>query len=90
MMPRAPETEALDEGTVPPDSTALPRSLLGHIAREAEWGEAPDATESKPVDQEAKQHKQINTSDNQQLSGDKRFPTCQSRKIWSYMFLLKI
>ena len=37
MMPRAPETEALDEGTVPLDSTALPRSLLGHIAREVEW-----------------------------------------------------
>jgi hypothetical protein len=47
MMLRAPETEALDEGTVPLDSTALQRSLLGHIAREVEWG-SPNATESKP------------------------------------------
>jgi hypothetical protein len=43
MMLRAPETEALDEGTVPLDSTALQRSLLGHIAREVEWG-SPNAT----------------------------------------------
>jgi hypothetical protein len=81
MMPRAPETEALDEGTVPPDSTALPRSLLGHIAREVGWGEAHDATGSKPVDQEAKQHKQINTSDNQQLSGTSGSPPARVGKF---------
>jgi len=64
-MLRAPDTEALDEGTVPLDSTALPRSLLGHIAREVEW-RSPNATgleilwikrQSNP--------KQINISDNQ-------------------------
>jgi hypothetical protein len=61
MMLRAPDTEALYEGIaqkgfgvpsidgspVPLDSTALQRSLLGHIAREVEWG-SPNATGSKP------------------------------------------
>jgi hypothetical protein len=61
MMLRAPETEALYEGIaqedfgvpsidgspVPLDSTALPRSLLGHIALEKKW-RSPNATESKP------------------------------------------
>jgi hypothetical protein len=41
MMPRALETEALYEGTVPLDSTALPRSLLGYIAQKVEWGGSP-------------------------------------------------
>jgi hypothetical protein len=60
MMLRAPDTEALYEGSaqkgfgvlsldgspVPLGSTALPRSLLGHIAREVKW-RSPNATESK-------------------------------------------
>jgi hypothetical protein len=57
MILRAPETEALYEGyaqkgfgvssldgsLAPLGSTAFPRSLPGHIAREVERGEAPDA-----------------------------------------------
>jgi hypothetical protein len=71
MMLRAPETEALHEGSaqkgfgvssldgslVPLGSTAFPRSLPGHIAREVERGEAPDAIGLKTLDQEAKQSK---------------------------------
>jgi len=57
MMLRAPETEALDEGTVPLDSTALQRSLLGHIAQEVEWRSPQCHRIKNPVDQEAKQHK---------------------------------
>jgi hypothetical protein len=72
MMLRAPDTEALYEGIaqkgfgvpslaldgspVPLDSTALQRSLLGHIAREVEWG-SPNATGSKPCGSKAKQPK---------------------------------
>jgi len=69
-MLRAPDTEALYEGIaqkgfgvpsidgspVPLDSTALQRSLLGHIAREVERG-SPNATGSKPCGSKAKQHK---------------------------------
>jgi hypothetical protein len=78
MMFRAPEAEALYEGSAqkgfgvpsldgslfPLGSTAthelieIPRSLWGR------W-KSPDATGSKPMDQEAKQHKQININDNQ-------------------------
>jgi len=36
MMPRAPKTEALGGSLFPLGSTALPRSLLGRIAREVE------------------------------------------------------
>ncbi len=43
----APGVSSLDGSPVPLDSTALQRSLLGHIAREVEWG-SPNATESKP------------------------------------------
>jgi len=38
---------SIDGSPVPLGSTALPRSLLGHIAREVEWG-SPNATGSKP------------------------------------------
>ncbi|MFZ8822629.1 MAG: hypothetical protein ACO2O0_00525 [Desulfurococcales archaeon] len=47
MMLGAPEVSSLDGSPVPLGSTALQRSLLGHIAREVEWG-IPNATESKP------------------------------------------
>ena len=47
---------ALDGSSVPLGSTALPRSLLGHIAREVEWG-SPNATGSKPCGSKAKQPK---------------------------------
>jgi hypothetical protein len=75
----APETEALYEGSaqkgfgvssidgslVPLGSTAthepieIPRSLWGR------WKSLDDHRAKNPVDQEAKQHKQININDNQ-------------------------
>jgi len=79
-MLRAPKTEALHEGnaqkgfgvssldgsTVPLGSTALPRSLLGHIAREVEWGKSPDATGLKTLwIKKQSNTKQKNISDNQ-------------------------
>jgi len=68
-MLRAPETEALDEGTVPLDSTALQRSLLGHIAQEVEW-RSPQCHRIKTLWIKRQNNtKQINISDNQQPSG---------------------
>jgi hypothetical protein len=84
MMPRAPDTEALYEGSaqkgfgvlsidgspVPLGLTALLRSLLGHIAREVEWGEPPMTTGLKTLWIERQSNpKQKNTSDTQQPSG---------------------
>jgi len=48
-MLEAPGVSSLDGSPVPLDSTALQRSLLGHIAREVEWG-SPNATGSKPCE----------------------------------------
>ena len=65
MMLRAPETEALDEGTVPLGSTALQRSLLGHIAREVKW-RSPNATGLEILWIKRQSNlKQINISDSQ-------------------------
>jgi hypothetical protein len=79
MMLRAPEAEALYEGSaqkgfgdprvdgspMPLGSTAtsepieIPRSLWGR------WKSLDDHRAKNPVDQEAKQHKQININDHQ-------------------------
>jgi hypothetical protein len=91
MMLRAPETEALYEGSaqkgfgflslaldgspVPLGSTDLPRSLLGHIAREVEWGEVSRCHRIKTL--WIKKHsnlKQKKTSDTQQPSGQADSP----------------
>jgi len=56
---------ALDGSSVPLGSTALPRSLLGHIAREVEWG-SPNATGLEILWIKRQSNlKQINISDNQ-------------------------
>jgi hypothetical protein len=54
---------SIDGSPVPLDSTALPRSLLGHIAQEVEW-RSPNATESKPCGSRGKTTQKINISDN--------------------------
>jgi hypothetical protein len=57
-------TPSIDGSPVPLDSTALQRSLLGHIAREVEW-RSPNATESKTLWIKSQNNtKQINISDN--------------------------
>ncbi|MDT7888054.1 MAG: hypothetical protein RQ885_03660 [Desulfurococcales archaeon] len=52
--------------------TALPRSLLGHIAQEVEWGDGHrDALTSLWIKKHSNP-KRMKTSDNQQPSGDKQ------------------
>jgi hypothetical protein len=87
-MLRAPEVEALYGGYAliePRDprvdgstvllvgSTAFPRSLLGHIAREGEWGEVSRCHRIKTLwIKKQSSPKQKKISDDQRPSGDKR------------------
>jgi hypothetical protein len=79
MMLRAPETEALYEGSAqkgfgflsidgspfPLGSTATHEPIGISISLWGRWKSLDDHRAKTPVDQEAKQHKQININDNQ-------------------------
>jgi len=94
-MLRAPEVEALYGGYAliePRDprgdgstvllvgSTAFPRSLLGHIAREVEWGKSPDATGSKPFGSRSKavqnKRRSATINDHRETSGNASSAVC--------------
>jgi hypothetical protein len=88
MMLRAPKTEALGECLLPLGSTALPRSLLGRIAREVEWEELPDDHRAEnPVDREAKQLKTKEYQRQSMIIGDKRRRLVWHRSRGSILFI---
>jgi hypothetical protein len=88
MMLRAPKTEALGGSLFPLDSTALPRSLLGRIAREVEWRGAPDDHRAKnPVDREAKQPKIKEYQRQSMIIGDKWRRLVWHRSRGSILFI---
>jgi hypothetical protein len=53
---------------VPLGLTALPRSLLGHIAQKVEWEEAPDGHRETIETLWIKKHSNLETKENKQHS----------------------